>query len=231
MRRGDGRLIRSTRQGRGDIPAYCDDYAATAVAMFTLYQSTGEDEWYRHGAEITADMVDLFWDSEHGGFFATGSDAERLIARPKNLFDNPTPSDNALGAEALAHMAAYTGDAGWWDRLDTVLRLGQTFGGRHAESIGHLLAVGLVATAPPVEVAVVGRERSHLTDVVRAQFRPEVFLAEGDGTGESVVPLLSDRATLDGAATAYPCRGWVCDAPTTDPEVLEQSLPPPVRMG
>jgi len=29
---------------------------------------------------------------------------------------------------------------------------------------------------------------------------------------------------VDGRATAYVCRGFVCDAPTTDPAVLERLL-------
>jgi uncharacterized protein YyaL (SSP411 family) len=38
------------------------------------------------------------------------------------------------------------------------------------------------------------------------------------------VPLLGDRPALDGAATAYLCRGFVCDRPTGDPEALAQQL-------
>jgi uncharacterized protein len=228
LRRADGRLLRSARAGRAGIPAFCDDYAAVSVGLFSLYQATGEDEWYGLAAELASDMVDLFWDADNGGFFATGSDAEALIARPKNLFDNPTPSDNSLAAETLQHMAAFSGEGRWIGLLETVLRLGMTVGGRHPESVGHLLSVALVSLAPPVEVAVVGPDRASLTAVVRGAFRPEVFLAEADDT--ATVPLLHSRPPIDGRATAYACRGWVCDAPTTDAEVLARSLPDPVSI-
>ncbi|HKT05453.1 MAG TPA: hypothetical protein VJT31_38535, partial [Rugosimonospora sp.] len=33
--------------------------------------------------------------------------------------------------------------------------------------------------------------------------------------GQAGVPLLADRSTLDGQATAYVCRGFVCDRPVT----------------
>jgi uncharacterized protein YyaL (SSP411 family) len=37
-------------------------------------------------------------------------------------------------------------------------------------------------------------------------------------------PLLHDRKTIDEATTAYVCRGFVCDAPTTDLQVLKKSI-------
>ena len=36
MRRSDGRLIRSRRAGRGDVPAFADDYAATVLALLAV---------------------------------------------------------------------------------------------------------------------------------------------------------------------------------------------------
>ena len=223
MRRPDGRLIRSRRHGRGDTPAFCDDYGAVALAFFSLFEATGDDVWYRHGAGTTQDMVDLFRDESDGMFFATGNDAERLIARPKNLFDNPTPSDNSLAAEAMQHMAAFSADPAWVDRVEATLRGGSRLMERYPSGAGHFLAVALVQLAPAHEVAIVGPEPGELTDVVRSRYRPEVFLAVGDHDGD--VPLLADKPPLDSSATAYVCRGFVCDAPVTSAGELESALP------
>ena len=224
MRRPDGRLLRARRQSRGDTPGFCDDYAATAVGLFSLYQATGEEEWYREAAAITGQMVDLFRDDSDGLFFATGEDAERLIARPKNLYDNPTPSDNSLAAEAMQYMAAYTGDIVWSERVDQVLIAAGGLIDRLPTAAGHLLSVALVQIAPPREVAIVGPEPERLIDVVRARFRPEVFLAWAENAADSI-PLLAGRRALDSAATAFVCEGFVCDAPTTDPATLDRVLP------
>ena len=223
MRRADGRLIRSRRKGRGDTPAFCDDYAATAVALFALYEATGDEVWHREGAGITQDMVDLFRDDSDGMFFATGHDAEELIARPKNLFDNPTPSDNALAAEAMQYMAAFSADPVWTDRVEAILRGSSLLMERFPGGAGHFLSIALVHLAPPYEVAIVGPNAGELTRVVRSKYRPEVFLAVGSNNGD--VPLLADKPPLDSMATAYVCRGFVCDAPTTDTAALEAALP------
>lgn len=94
---------------------------------------------------------------------------------------------------------------------------------RYPSGAGHFLAVALVQLAPAHEVAIVGPEPGELTDVVRSRYRPEVFLAVGDHDGD--VPLLADKPPLDSSATAYVCRGFVCDAPVTSAGELESALP------
>jgi uncharacterized protein YyaL (SSP411 family) len=39
-----------------------------------------------------------------------------------------------------------------------------------------------------------------------------------------LIPLLADRPTRDGRATAYVCEGYTCQNPTTDPERLARQL-------
>jgi len=228
MRRPDGRLLRVSRGGVSTVPAFCDDYAAVALGLVALYQATGGAAWFTAARRLTDDMIDLFADTGSGGFFATGHDAERLIARPKNFFDNPTPSDNALAAEALQAMSAYTGAASYGDHLEGVLlAAGRTLD--HAPgAAGHLLGVLLVDLAPPRELAIVGPADHPGTAALRrvafAGFRPDLFVAVGDGLDPGGVPLLEGRSPLDGEPAAFLCRGFACAAPTNDGDVLQELL-------
>ncbi|MDX1450067.1 MAG: hypothetical protein R3246_13495, partial [Acidimicrobiia bacterium] len=94
---------------------------------------------------------------------------------------------------------------------------------RYPGGAGHFLATALVHLAPAHQVAVVGPDPDDLLTRVRSRYRPEVFLAVGRHDG--VIPLLSDKPPIAGRATAYVCRGFVCDAPTTDPDELQAALP------
>jgi uncharacterized protein YyaL (SSP411 family) len=228
MRDTSGRLMRSWRNGRTSNPAFCDDYGALAVGLFSLYQATGEPRWFAEARDITVSMIDLFWDEDGGGFFATGTDAEALIARPKNYFDNPTPSDNSLSAEALQHLAALTGESEYGNLGDRVLLSAGSLFHRAPGGVGHLLAVALTALGPPIELAIVGPEaqRGPLIEVVTSEFRPGVFLAVGDGVTDHGIPLLVDRPAVEGAA-AYVCRGFVCEMPVTTANALRSSLDSP----
>ncbi|NEB64316.1 hypothetical protein G3I61_32470, partial [Streptomyces diastaticus] len=42
--------------------------------------------------------------------------------------------------------------------------------------------------------------------------------------GDDEFPLLADRPLVNGAAAAYVCRNFTCDAPTTDPGRLRAAL-------
>jgi uncharacterized protein YyaL (SSP411 family) len=48
--------------------------------------------------------------------------------------------------------------------------------------------------------------------------------APGDRDAVAEVPLLAERATLGGRATAYVCEHFVCKRPVTEPEELAAQL-------
>jgi uncharacterized protein YyaL (SSP411 family) len=167
-------------------------------------------------------MIELFADGADG-FFATVADSG-LIARPKNLFDSPTPSDNALAAEALLMHAALTGAGESMRLLEGAVRAASASAERHPAFAGYSLAVWATVLAGIKEVAIVGSEpgAGSLSDVVWQQFRPEVALAVGDGSPTSV-PLLEGR-DRGNEARAYVCRDFVCALPVETPEALRVQL-------
>ena len=224
MIRPDGRLVRSWRAGRPSGPAFCDDYGGLAVGLLTLYMVTGDEQWFLTGRGLVEGMVELFSDDDDGGFFATGIDAEELIARPKNFMDNPTPSDNSLAAEALQLLAAYTADPRWSQYLDGVLTAAEPLIAKYPTAASHLVAVA--AGRPKFrEIAIVGLEadRMELVSVVWEAFRPAAVIAQGNGQ-PSAVPLLHDRPPGESSAVAFVCRGFVCDAPVATPSELRRLL-------
>ncbi|MEA2009520.1 MAG: thioredoxin domain-containing protein [Actinomycetota bacterium] len=217
------RLLRSWRQGRSGPDGFCDDYAASAIGLFELYQANGDERWYRHGERLTRVMIERFGD-DSGGFFATAVDAAPLIVRPRNVHDNPTPSDNALAAEALSMLSAFTGSAEVHGRFErTVGSVGPTLSTQPAAH-GHMLSVWM--SEPALEIAIVGESeaRQPFNDVVWSRFRPGTVVAAGDGS-PSVVPLLEGRLPSDDAR-AFVCRGFVCDIPAESPADLSDQLDP-----
>ncbi|RPI23120.1 MAG: thioredoxin domain-containing protein, partial [Actinobacteria bacterium] len=207
-----GGLLRSWRRGRPGPAGFCEDHAATAVGLFTLYQATGEERWYHEATGVTELMIERFADPA-GGFFATAAGGERLITRPKNIQDNPTPSDNALAAEALLMWGAYTGERQARDLLEGAVRAATLVIERHPAFAGHLLAVWATVLLGVKEVAAPGAP--DLARVVWERFRPEVVLAT-----EGTLPLLDGRTRGMG----YVCRDMVCELPVTTPDALRAQL-------
>ncbi|MDP8955525.1 MAG: thioredoxin domain-containing protein, partial [Actinomycetota bacterium] len=94
----DGRLMRSWSKNKTSVAGFLEDYAAVSVGLFSLYQATGEVKWFEAARRLVENMVETFSDPEGGAFFTTGEDTEGLIKRPRDQFDNPSPSGNSLAA-------------------------------------------------------------------------------------------------------------------------------------
>ncbi len=220
MVRDDGRLLRSWRDGRTSGPGFCDDYAAMAVGMFTLFQVTADARWYREAERLTGSMIDLFGDKD--GFYSPGSDTTDLIARPKDFTDNPLPSANSLAAEAMLMLSAYTGEL--THHVDGIARGAARLLERAPNAVGHLLAVLLTSEHGFKEVAIVGdpSHRLSLEEVLWETYRPDCVVASGGD--ESVIPLLQNRGSAGAPAAAHVCRDFVCDLPVTTPAALRDRL-------
>jgi uncharacterized protein len=221
LRDGEGRLLRTWKDGAARLNAYLEDHAYLVEALLTLYESSFEPRWFAEARALADTMIERFADEENGGFFETSSDHERLLARRKDLEDHPIPSGNASAAYGLLRLAALTGEHAYEERAVSVLRLLHELAAKHPQAFGHLLQAMDFHLAPVKEVALVGDDLRPLERVVRGAFRPHLVLAGGAADG---VPLLQDRPPVDGRTAAYVCERFACKAPVTEPEELERLL-------
>jgi hypothetical protein len=220
LRDADGRLLRTWKDGQGRLNAYLEDHAFLLEALLTLYESSFEPRWFAEAVALADTTIERFGDEEHGGFFETSSDHERLLARRKDLEDHPIPSGNASAAYGLLRLGALTGERRYEDQAIGVLRLLHELAAKHPQGFGHLLQALDFHLAAVKEVALVG-DSHDLERVVRGAFRPHLVVAGGAPDG---VPLLADRPTVDGHAAAYVCERFACQAPVTGAEELERLL-------
>ncbi len=221
LRDGQGRLLRTWKDGRGRLAAYLEDHAFLLEALITLYESTFDARWYHEAVALADTMIARFTDQEHGGFFTTADEHEELAARRKDLEDSPIPSGNSAAAFGLLRLALISGE-GKYERYGlSVLRLLFSLAARHPQAFGHLLQAADFYLAPVREVAVVGPDLQPMLRVIRGQFRPHIVLAGGEPDG---VPLLEGRTPIDGETAAYVCEHFVCQAPVSTPQELAALL-------
>jgi uncharacterized protein len=231
LRGPEGRLLRAWREGRQGGPGYLDDHACMAEACLTLYETTFELRWLREARRLAATMVELFADPGGDGFYQTGADAERLVVRPRELFDNAVPAGSSVAADVLQRLGRLTGDEALERSGVAALRPVLGVLARAPTGFGHALGAVDFALSRVREVAVVGRPAAADTGALLAQawrtYQPNRVLAmaaPGDRDAVAEVPLLAERATLGGRATAYVCEHFVCKRPVTEPEELAAQL-------
>jgi len=229
--RRNGRLLHTYKDGQARLPGYLEDYANLAAGLLALYETTFAPRWFAEARVLANAMIDLFWDETGDGFFATGRDHEKLIGRPKDLLDNATPAGNSMATEVLLRLAALTGETGYRDRAEAILRPLAPTMAQHPTGFGHLLMALDLFLSGIQEVAVIGAaaaaDTQALLAVINERYRPWMALAlaaPDDLAAAQTIPLLANRPLRDGKATAYVCQGFVCRAPVTDPDALRQQL-------
>jgi hypothetical protein len=211
------------------LNAYLEDYANVADGLVELYQLTFDLRWLEAARGLVDTMIELFWDQRQGGFFQTSHDHEGLIARPKEVVDNATPSGNSVAADVLLRLHALTGEERYYTHAEAILLLLRDGMARQPLAFGHLLGALERFVSRPQEIAIIGdpadpRTRDLLT-VVRNHFLPNTVLAgaasnQAAAEAAATVPLLADRVQINGQPTAYVCEGFACQMPVTEPAAL-----------
>jgi uncharacterized protein YyaL (SSP411 family) len=221
MRTSDGRLLRAWAKGHpSHVTGFLDDYSAMAGGLLALFAATGEVGWFESAKSLLDQLGDRFAD-EAGGFF-TSEQSYELPKRPKDVFDNPSPSGNSLAAEALLTLSLYTGDQSTRGAAeDTLKGLGMVMS-RYPTGAPYALAVLHSIHRGTHELALVGDDWPELAKVYWRRLRPHIVLA-GSAGDERRVPLLTDRF-VSGTTQAYLCSGFSCLAPVTSADELEESL-------
>jgi uncharacterized protein YyaL (SSP411 family) len=222
----DGRLRRVSRDGVVGAPAgVLADYGCVAEAFDGLYQLTGEVRWLTVAGELLDTALDQFAD-QSGGFYDTAADAETLVTRPADPTDNATPSGRSAVCAALVTHTALTGDTRYRAAAEAALGPVVPIIEKHARFAGLAAATGEALVAGPVEIAVVGASPADRAPLVRLAVRsqpPGAVIVAGR-PDEAGAPLLAQRPMIAGRATAYVCRGFVCERPITDAPALAAQL-------
>jgi hypothetical protein len=213
----DGRLHRTWRAGRAKGTGYLEDYADVAHGLLELHVATGELRWLEEANRLARFAVELFADEERGGFFLTPADAERLVARTKDLDDHPTPSGNSMLAHVLLRLARIYGDEELERRAVSVFRLLHRSLTQAPSAFGWALCALDLHFSPPRELAIVGPPSSEVARAALAGFDPNAVIAFGPS---SAVPLLDGKDLVDGKPAVYVCERFACRAPVTDAAAL-----------
>ncbi len=154
----DGGLWRTHRAGRSQVPGFLDDYAQVAVGLHELYLATREHRYLEESRRLALLACERFG-APDGSFFDTAHDAEVLVARPRELDDNPTPSGSTTLAGLLVKLARIYGEPELERRARAVVAQVGTLLARAPQGFGHLLGVCDALLSPPREAAVVGARR------------------------------------------------------------------------
>lgn len=224
-----GRLMRRYRNGEVKEYGILDDYAAVLWAYTELYEATFSPEWLQKAIQLADAMIELFWDHEEGGFFMTGSDAEALLIRQREMQDGAIPSGSSIAAVSLIRLARLTNRSDYEEKVITLLQLGARTIHAQPEGFLYLLISYMLLIEGTKEVIMVGKlslEQRQLLSVLKKEFQPNtIYLYCEDGEAyKELIPTLSDYQPAKEGANFYICKNYACQQPVHDSEDIQQML-------
>jgi len=235
MRDDEARLVHRYRDGDAGIDASAEDYAFLTWGLLELYEATFDASYLAEAVSLNADLLERYWDDDGGALFFTADDAESLLTRRKEIYDGAIPSSNSVAMLNLLRLARITGDPELEERAATI---GRTFADQVEKyPAGHtqLLSAVDFAVGPSREIAIVGepggRDTEALLSVLRARFVPnKVVLLKSPRAAPTLTelaPWIEHHTSVEGRATAYVCRDYVCQLPTDDPVRMMELITAP----
>ena len=221
------RLMRTSREGAVGLSwGILDDYADVAEGFLSLYQVTLNEKWILLVGKFL-DVILLHFDDNEGGFFDTADDAPALVRRPKNLSDGAEPAGWLAAANALVTYAAITGEVDYRVRAESALAKITPLITRTPRAVGWGLVVTTALIHGPVQVAIIGGSDEGTDKLWKLAWKttaPGAVIVRTSPTNHSNIGLLQNRPMVNSLPTAYVCRGFICDLPTTDSLKLAQQL-------
>jgi len=221
-------LFRHFKDGRADVLAFADDYAALSRAALDLYDATFETSFLER-AETLADRMFALFGDESGGFWNSQLDPQ-IPVRFKEDYDGAEPSASSLALEVGARLFHLLARDDWRERAE---KTALAFAPR-LESIPSamplLLRGQMLLQNPPQHVVIAGEREAarEFLRVAREGFAPSRFVVLLDDQSrnwwESRAQWLRGMKPQNERPTAFVCQNFACQAPTTDAEEVRRLL-------
>lgn len=205
--------------GEARLPAQLDDYAFWGLGLLELYRTDAEPAHILKAMCAADEILQRFADP-NGGFYRTAKDAERLIIRPKEVFDGAIPSGNSAAAQLFVSLARLSGEEKWRRAAEKQLEFMAGSGEKQPSGICFALCAMLEQLYPTKELvcAAPDEEEPAMLTAVRAKYAPELeILLKTPSVAESLAelaPFTRDCTAKDGRAQFYLCEDGRCSLPS-----------------
>ena len=210
----DNKLWHSFSAGKGGkIEAFLDDYAFYIQALLAAYELSF-DKKYLQAAQNYADFILAeFWDNNQQLFFFSAAYASgELVLRNKDLYDNATPSGNAIMLKNLQILSLiYPNkkyevyfEKGVWSMLDSIQKYPLSF------AIWAQNALQLIQ--PWKEVVLIGKEATLAAAQLQTKAPIQTLIMASEMPNDDF-ELMRNRPAQNGELTIYVCQNNTCAAP------------------
>ncbi len=226
-----GRLKARYRKGETKYFAYLNDYAYVLWAYIELYEATF-DTAYMEKAFIKMEKIinEFGHDEGHKGFYFYGKENERLISKPKEIFDGALPSSNAIILFSLIKLGKIGNRKDYIKKAESMLTYFGSKINQAPMACLMMLVAKMMRDFGKDEIVLVGAlddpEIDQMIEEINQYFKPFSFilLNKSDRDFININPLLKNLKQVEDQATAYLCTNTGCKPPVNHKEGLAKLL-------
>jgi hypothetical protein len=229
----DHSLKRRYRAGEVAVEGFCDDYAFLIQGLLDVYEAGFDIAHLQWAVDLQEKQNALFWDAADGGYFTTSGQDKSVLLRIKDDYDGAEPSANSISALNLLRLAEFADNKDYRAMAAKTLAVFGTRMERVPSAVPQMLVAVDANLHKPVQVILAGKvdaeDTRALVRAVHGRFVPSkvMMLADG-GAGQAYLgkrlAFLKGMHPIDGKATAYVCRDYSCQLPTTDVKVMLEQI-------
>jgi len=206
------KLYHSFKDGKAGIDGFLDDYALLIRALTRLYEVTFDEQWLTEARQLTDYVLEHFFDEAENMFFFTGNEAEKLIARKKELFDNVIPASNSVMATNLHLLGLFFDEPRYTHVSEQMLGKVKELVVKEPTHLSNWAALYTHQLSPTAEIAISGPQAAEMRAELSAFYLPNTILL-GKAKGKTALKLLQDKEALQGKTTVYVCYNKTCQRP------------------
>ena len=219
MSKEDGSLNRVYRDNLSHIDAFAEDYSYFGNALIDMYEASFDSKYLELSKKYADILVDKFFSD---GYFKQ-SLSKNMVINSVNSMDNATPSYNFTSSLLLIRLHYYYGNENYREIVEASMEKAGVYINKYPHAHSTAIFVNRYLSEGPHEIALstVNGDIS-LLKVIREKYLPCKIIAESSSKLD--IPLLKDKGPLGGKSTAYICKNYACQKPTTDDKILNDQL-------
>ena len=207
----DSVLSHSYKNGETKIQGFLEDYATVIEAYLNLYQATFDENWLHLSEKLALYVYQNFWDEEDQLFFFTDLNAENLIVRKKEIFDNVIPASNSIMARNYYTLGLILDRHDFIDLSKLMLSKMKDLLLKNVDYLTNWACLATQMISPTAEIVIVGKDYLQKRKEIDSRYYPNKILS-GTAT-ESELPLFENRITKLDETLIYVCYNKTCQLP------------------
>jgi uncharacterized protein len=218
LKRPEGGLFHTWKNGKSQINAFLDDYAFTGEALLKLYAITADEHWLHETESLVAYLFDHFYDSRSGFFWFSENNDKQVFARKIEIYDGVIPSGNSAVASLLDSLGTFLDNTIYIEKSRQMVTAMYSRIKMYPTAYANWASLALSGKKEKLIAAIIGKDSVSLIKELYSHDLQGVFIY--GSLAESNLPYFVNRF-VEGKTLIYICTGKFCLPPV---ETVEEAI-------